>query len=141
MNTKHALQTVIAFAIAAICTTGYAQNNSVSQTDESVIVSDMSEFSDADSALHRYIADNLKYPEEAKSKGLKGKVFVSFVVSETGDIENVKVSRGLDPLLDKEAIRVVQSIPKEILPKTVQHGKPVRMAYTVAVIFPLEKEK
>ena len=139
MNTKHVLQAITTFAFGAICTTGYAQNNRASQTDESVIVSDMSEFPDADSALHRYIADNLKYPEEAKSKGLKGKVFVSFVVSETGDIENVKVSRGIDPLLDKEAIRVVQSIPKEILPKTVQHGKPVRMAYTIAVIVPLEK--
>ncbi len=141
MNTKHTLRTAIAFALAAICSIGYAQNNSASQTDESVIVSDMSEFPDADSALHRYIADNLKYPEEAKSKGLKGKVFVSFVVSETGDIENVKVSRGLDPLLDNEAIRVVQSIPKETLPKPVQHGKPVKMTYTVAVIFPLEKAK
>ena len=133
------LTTILIIALAAICTTGYAQNNSTTQTDESVIVSDMSEFPDADSALHRYIADNLKYPEEAKSKGLKGKVFVSFVVSETGDIENVKVVRGIDPLLDNEAIRVVQSIPQEILPKTVQHGKPVRMAYTIAVIVPLEK--
>ena len=60
MNTKHALQTVIAFALTAICTTGYAQNNSASQTDESVIVSDMSEFPDTDSALHRYIADKRK---------------------------------------------------------------------------------
>ena len=67
MNTKHTLRTAIAFALAAICSTGYAQNNSASQTDESVIVSDMSEFPDADSALHRYIADNLKYPVEAKS--------------------------------------------------------------------------
>ena len=139
MNTKHFFQAALAFALAAICTTGYAQNNSVAQTDESVIVSDLSEFPDAGSALHRYIADNLKYPEEAKSKGLKGKVFVSFVVSETGDIENVKVSRGIDPLLDNEAIRVVQSIPKETLPKPVQHGKPVKMTYTVAVIVPLEK--
>ena len=139
MNTKRFLRTTIAFALAAICTTGYAQNNSTTQTDESVIASDMSEFPGCDSALHIYITDSLKYPEEAKSKGLKGKVFVSFVVSETGDIENVKVSRGIDPLLDKEAIRVVQSIPKEILPKTVQHGKPVRMAYTIAVIVPLEK--
>ncbi len=139
MNVPRIFKTILTIAFAAIYTTGYAQNNSAAQTDESVIVSDMSEFPDAESALHRYIADNLKYPEEAKSKGLKGKVFVSFVVSETGDIENVKVSRGIDPLLDKEAIRVVQSIPKEILPKTVQHGKPVRMAYTIAVIVPLEK--
>lgn len=139
MNVPRIFKTILTIAFAAIYTTGYAQNTSAAQTDESVIVSDMSEFPDAESALHRYIADNLKYPEEAKSKGLKGKVFVSFVVSETGDIENVKVVRGIDPLLDKEAIRVVQSIPKEILPKTVQHGKPVRMAYTIAVIVPLEK--
>ena len=139
MNVPRMFKTILTIAFAAIYTIGYAQNNGTAQTDESVIVSDMSDFPDADSALHRYIADNLKYPEEAKSKGLKGKVFVSFVVSETGDIENVKVSRGIDPLLDKEAIRVVQSIPKEILPKTVQHGKPVRMAYTIAVIVPLEK--
>ena len=139
MNVPRIFKTILTIAFAAIYTTGFAQSESTAQTDESVIVSDLSEFPDAGSALHRYIADNLKYPEEAKSKGLKGKVFVSFVVSETGDIENVKVVRGIDPLLDNEAIRVVQSIPKETLPKPVQHGKPVKMTYTIAVIVPLEK--
>ena len=152
MNAKHFFQAVLAIALAAICSTGYTQNNdsSVSDTtrprtslpeeDTTIrIIENMPEFPCGEVGLRKYLEENTIYPEEAKNKGLEGKVFVSFVVSETGDIENVKVSRGIDPLLDKEAIRVVQSIPKEILPKTVQHGKPVRMAYTIAVIVPLEK--
>ena len=76
------------------------------------IVEHMPEFPGGDIALRNFIADNIKYPEEARAKGLSGKVFVQFVINKEGYIENVKVARGVDPLLDAEAIRVIQSLPK-----------------------------
>ena len=132
------LTTILTFALAAICTTGYAQSDSASQTDESVIVSEMPEISGCDSALHINITDSLKYPEEAKSKGLEVRVMVNLVVSKTGDIENVKVSRGINPDLDKEAVRVVQNLPEQCIPKC---ARPMRMSYTVPVYFSFGKAK
>lgn len=136
MNTKRTLRTAIAFALAAICTTGYAQNNSTTQTDESVIVSEMPEISGCDSALHINITDSLKYPEYAKSKGLEVRVMVNLIVSKTGNIENVKVSRGINPDLDKEAVRVVQNLPEQCIPKC---ARPMRMSYAVPVYFSFGK--
>ena len=136
MNTKRTLRTAIAFAFGAICSTGYAQSNSASQVDESVIVSEMPEISGCDSALHINITDSLKYPEEAKSKGLEVRVMVNLIVSKTGNIENVKVSRGINPDLDKEAVRVVQNLPEKCIPKC---ARPMRMSYAVPVYFSFGK--
>ena len=127
---------ILTIALAAICTTSYAQSNSASQVDESVIVSEMPEISGCDSALHINITDSLKYPEEAKSKGLEVRVMVNLVVSKTGDIENVKVSRGINPDLDKEAVRAVQNLPEQCIPKCV---RPMRMSYAVPVYFSFGK--
>ena len=96
------------------------------------------EFPGGDSALRRYITDNLKYPEEAKSKGLEGKVFVSFIVCETGNIEDVQV-KGVDPLLDSAVVRLVQSMPKWEPAK--QRGKTITYPYIFPIVFSLEKAK
>ena len=76
------------------------------------IVEHMPEFPGGDIALRKFIADNIKYPEEAKAKGLSGKVFVQFVINKEGDVVNIKIARGVDPILDNEAIRVIQNMPK-----------------------------
>ena len=76
------------------------------------IVEHMPEFPGGDIALRNFIADNIKYPEEAKAKGLSGKVFVQFVIDKNGDVVSPKIARGIDPILDNEAIRVIQSLPK-----------------------------
>ncbi len=76
------------------------------------IVEHMPEFPGGDIALREYIKENTVYPEEAKAKGLSGKVFVQFVVNKEGDVVNIKIARGVDPILDNEAIRVIQSLPK-----------------------------
>ena len=75
-------------------------------------VEHMPEFPGGELEMRKFIADNIKYPEEAKAKGLSGKVFVQFVINKEGDVVNPKIARGVDPILDKEAIRVVQSMPK-----------------------------
>ena len=63
-------------------------------------------------AVSKLLSENIIYPEEAKAKGLAGTVFVQFVVTKEGNVANIKIARGVDPLLDAEAIRVVKDMPK-----------------------------
>ena len=80
--------------------------------------------------------DNTKYPEQAKRDKISGKVSVKFVIEKDGSIADPVVVRSVDPYLDKEALRVVKSMPKWKPGK--QRGKPVRVSYTVPVIFKLQ---
>lgn len=100
------------------------------------IVEDMPEFPGGDMALRKYIANSVKYPEEALDKGIEGKVYVTFVVTNTGDIANVKIARGVDPLIDQEAMRVVNGLPK--WKPGYQRSKPVNVSYTVPISFKLQ---
>ncbi|MBR5957526.1 MAG: energy transducer TonB [Salinivirgaceae bacterium] len=99
------------------------------------IVENMPEFPGGDVALRKYLAQNVIYPEIAKENGLSGKVFVQFVVNQKGEVDNVKIARSVDPILDKEAIRVVKSLPK--FKPGLQRGKPVKVSYTVPINFQL----
>ena len=83
----------------------------------------------------KYLAENTHYPEETKEKGVQGRAVVSFVVEKDGSITNVKVLKSLDPLLDKEAVRVVKTMPKWIPGK--QSLVPVRVRYVLPVSFKL----
>lgn len=85
--------------------------------------------------LMKYLSDNIRYPEAAKVAGIQGRVTVVFVVDKDGSITNVKTLRGVDAELDKEAIRVISSMPKWIL--GMQKGKAVKVRYTVPVMFRL----
>ena len=84
----------------------------ISKDDVFFIVEEMPEFPGGDLELRKYIVENIKYPEEAKAKALSGTVFVQFVVNKEGNVVNIKIARGIDPLLDAEAIRVVKNMPK-----------------------------
>ena len=142
--------TILTITLAAICTTGYAQSNNDSTAGDTTqttttlqeeeqelgffIVENMPEFPCGEAGLLKYIEVNTIYPEEARNKGLEGKVFINFLVSKTGEVQNVKVAKGIDPLLDNEAIRVVQSMPK--WKPATQRGKPVVVPFTISIIFP-----
>mgnify|MGYP000591654406 CR=1 FL=1 len=95
----------------------------------------MPQFPGGDRELLSFIAKNLHYPTIAQENGIQGKVFVRFVVSATGDVKDVKVMRSLDPYCDKEAIRVIQSLPKWIPGR--QNGRNVPVYYTVPITFKL----
>jgi protein TonB len=99
-------------------------------------VEQMPEFPGGAIALRKYLASSVKYPVIAQENGVQGKVFVSFVVDISGSISNVRVARGVDDSLDKEAMRVVKSMPKWIPGK--QNGQAVRVSYTVPINFVLE---
>ena len=99
------------------------------------VVEEMPEFPGGDLALRKYIAENVRYPEIAKENGISGRVFVQFVVDEKGRVTKVQLARGVDPILDKEAIRVVKTLPNFKPGK--QRGKAVRVSYTVPINFQL----
>jgi protein TonB len=100
------------------------------------VVEQMPEFPGGEEALRKFLSNNVKYPAIAAENGVQGKVFVNFVVDRTGNISNVKVVRGVDPAVDKEAIRVVKSMPKWIPGR--QNGETVRVSFTVPINFVLQ---
>jgi len=100
------------------------------------IVEDMPEFPGGELALRQYIANNIEYPLAAQDNGIQGKVYVTFVVSKDGSVANAKIARGVDPALDKEALRVVNSLPKWTPGK--QRGENVNVSYTVPINFALQ---
>lgn len=100
------------------------------------IVEEMPEFPGGDLALRKYIANSVRYPEVAQDNGVQGKVYVTFVVGKDGYVKNAQIARGVDPSLDKEALRVVSSLPK--WKPGVQRGEPVNVSYTVPINFVLQ---
>jgi len=101
-----------------------------------VIVEDMPEFPGGQLELQKWIAKSVKYPVIAQENGITGKVFIQFVINKGGKVENVKIMRGVDPSLDKEAIRVINKMPKWKPGK--QRGKAVKVSYTVPINFQLQ---
>jgi len=100
------------------------------------IVEEMPEFPGGELALRKFIANAIKYPVIAQENGIQGKVYVTFVVDRDGGISDARIARGVDPSLDKEALRVVSTLPKWKPGK--QRGKPVRVSYTVPINFVLQ---
>ncbi len=109
----------------------------IKESDEVfVVVEEMPQFPGGEEAMISWIAQNIRYPEQAKHEGIRGVVVVTFVVSKTGKVGNVKVVRSVHPLLDAEAVRVISKMP-DWKPGT-QSGKAVDVKYTVPVKFHLD---
>ncbi len=83
-----------------------------------------------------YIGKNIRYPDEAKRKNIQGKVFIGFVVEKDGSLSDIKVLRSASPDLSAEAIRLIKTLPA--LEARIQNGKPVRVAYTMPIVFQLK---
>ena len=93
-------------------------------------------FPGGEAQLRAWLASNTKYPPVAEDNGIQGRVVVQFVVERDGSVSNVNVVRGVDPSLDKEAARVVRSMPKWTPGK--QNGQAVRARFNVPVVFKLQ---
>lgn len=100
------------------------------------VVEEQPSFPGGQGALMQWLRDNIKYPVIAAENGIEGRVIVQFVVSKTGSISNVAVVRGVDPSLDKEAVRVVSNMPNWTPGK--QNGTTVNVRYTLPVTFKLQ---
>ena len=99
------------------------------------VVEEMPEFPGGMGECMKWLGQNIKYPAEAKEKGVQGRVIVQMVVEKDGTITNAKVVRGVDPLLDAEALRVVNQSPK--WKPGMQKGEAVRVKYTLPIMFKL----
>jgi TonB family protein len=92
------------------------------------------------SAFDLFIINNLKYPIEARKNNVQGKVVVGFVIEKDGSVTETRVIKGIGSGCDEEALRVINESPKWI-PGLLLGGKPVRVSYTIPIIFQLGPQK
>jgi protein TonB len=114
------------------------ETNQAIQEEEVVnfyVIEEKPEFPGGEAEMMKWIASNVKYPEIAKENGVTGKVFIQFVINKDGKVVNVEVLRGVDPYLDKEAVRVVSSMPSWTPGK--QRGKTVKVSFQLPINFKL----
>ena len=122
--------------MAVFClSTVSAQKTVVSKKNQKVfdVVEQMPEFPGGMEALFKYMAENMKYPEDAKKQQVEGRVLVQFIVETDGSVSNTEVLMRVFPSLDAEAVRVISGMPKWIPGK--QNGTVVRVKYTIPVSF------
>lgn len=101
-----------------------------------MIVEEMPEFPGGTEALQKYLAQSVRFPVIAQENGIQGRVYIQFVINQNGEVTNATILRGVDPSLDREALRVVEAMPKWKPGK--QRNRPVRVSYTVPINFVLQ---
>jgi TonB family protein len=101
-----------------------------------VVVEEMPKFPGGDSELLKFLNETIRYPKEAQDKGIQGRVVTSFIVNEDGRISDIEIVKSIDPLLDAESVRVLQSMPLWTPGK--QKGVAVAVKYTVPLTFKLQ---
>jgi len=100
------------------------------------VAEQMPQFPGGQEEMYKFISNNLKYPVVDQEMGTQGRVTVRFVVSKTGEITNLELLKGISPTCDKEAMRVIKSMPKWIPGK--QSGNPVQVYFTMPIVFKLK---
>lgn len=100
-----------------------------------MVVEDMPEFPGGQAALLEYLRKNIKYPSICRENGIQGRVLIQFIVNKDGSIVDPEVVKSVNPYLDKEALRVISTMPS--WKPGSQRGKPVRVKFTVPVNFKL----
>lgn len=88
------------------------------------------------SQLLQHVVANFKYPDQARELNLQGRIYVKFVVEKNGDVSNIEVLRGVDPMLDQEAIRCIKGLPR--IAPAEQRGRPVRMSFVLPIYAKME---
>ncbi len=100
-----------------------------------VLVEQMPSFPEGEKAMFKFISDNIQYPEEYNKACIQGKVAVRFLVTKECKLESPQILRSLDPLLDKEALRIISIMPDWILGK--QNGEDIDVYFTLPIVFKL----
>mgnify|MGYP000003541414 CR=1 FL=1 len=140
----------VAFTFYALSSNSYEEANEITfdkieadsiQKNNNIYeaVEQMPYFPGGESEMMKFIRENIQYPASTKEYGIQGRVILRFVVTETGTIENITVLRSLDPACDKEAIRLLKSMPKWIPGK--QNDEIVSVYYTLPIAFKLQTRK
>lgn len=120
-----------------ITVVGYGEQKSADTSGQVfAIVEKMPQFPGGEKAINEFISKTLQYPVIAQENGIQGKVVCSFIINQDGSVTDAEVISGVDPSLDREALRIVSAMPKWT-PGT-QRGKAVRVKYTMPVTFTLQ---
>jgi periplasmic protein TonB len=101
-----------------------------------IFVEEMPEFPGGNSALLRYVSENLRYPDEALENNIQGRVTLKFVVNTNGSVDRIVVIRGVDPSIDNEAVRIINTLPH--FKPGRQNGVPVPVWFTIPVVFQIK---
>ena len=131
MKTRKNVSLKVALMISFMTSTAQTKKNDMVFD----VVEVMPQFPGGQIAMMKYIMENMKYPEQAMKEGIQGRVTVRFIVEKDGSISDVKPVLSVHPLLNKEAVRVVKSMPKWSPGK--HNGKPVRVRFNLPVMFKL----
>ena len=123
---------------AAICTNSLVDSLSESETVMVGLIEDQAYFIGGEEAMFQFLKEHIKYPAKAKEDSISGCVFVSFVVEKDGSLSDIRVIRGVHPLLDSEAVRVVREMPKWEPGKYTNTEKPVRQRFVLPIYFKLD---
>lgn len=129
------------FLVLLVCLPSFAQQKPVEKVDNDgvyLMPDQLPEFPGGIQAMMKFLSTNIKYPVEAQKKGISGRVIVQFVIMEDGTLDQAKVIRGVDPLLDEEALRVVKSMPK--WKPGMDRGEAVKVRFTAPIMFNLSKK-
>ena len=111
------------------------------QEEESIlpgVIEDMPLFPGGDTECMKFIQKNLRYPEEARRKGIEGRVIIQFIVDKDGTLTDFTIARGVEESLNREALRLAKSIPQPWKPGA-QRGIPVRVKYTIPITFRIDE--
>ena len=129
------------FLVLLVCLPSFAQQKPVEKVDSDgvyLMPDQLPEFQRQMCIRDRFLSTNIKYPVEAQKKGISGRVIVQFVIMEDGTLDQAKVIRGVDPLLDEEALRVVKSMPK--WKPGMDRGEAVKVRFTAPIMFNLSRK-
>ena len=129
------------FLVSLVCLPSFAQQKPVEKVDSDgvyLMPDQLPEFPGGIQAMMKFLSTNIKYPVEAQKKGISGRVIVQFVIMEDGTLDQAKVIRGVDPLLDEEALRVVKSMPK--WKPGMDRGEAVKVRFTAPIMFNLSRK-
>jgi TonB family protein len=128
------------FIVALALVVGFGCEQKLNLNDEPIFfkVDAMPEFPGGVVEMHKYIATSIQYPATARNNEVEGRVYVSFVIDSKGDVANAKIAKGVDPALNKEALRVIEEMP--VWKPGYQQGVPVNVSFTVPINFTLQKK-
>ena len=136
-DTKNAIQKTSIMVV-------YNELYDIDKTKEQIfdVIEQTPQFPGGEQKLQEYISQNLHYPNAAKNKLIQGKVVIRFVIFETGKVGKCKIIRSLDPDCDKEALRIIQSMPDWTPAKQVikNVAKNIGVYYTIPILFELQKK-
>jgi TonB family protein len=115
-----------------------SQEKPSSEQEVFIFVEKMPSYPGGEEAIMKFLLDNIKYPELARTNGIQGTVYVKFIVEKDGSVTNVNLQRGIGGGCDEEAVRVVSIMPKWISGK--QNGKTVRVQFILPIKFALDSK-